>query len=152
MKHAPADLDALVRRKSAFESFQALLDAKGGYRPTIMIRDTSDLWLARAYNDAQAKRGDARRAFTGNSGIQACDPIRFFAFGADRYGRVEKVGRTRVLVSYVTKVNARAVKQENVHRLAAGLTPLTAPRYQRYFPLDSVGAVENRGPGRFWRI
>lgn len=67
-----AALDQIVRNCSAFDSFQALVDAAGGYRPTIRCYDElchnaaerHDLViLADAYDAFQAARGDERRAY-----------------------------------------------------------------------------------------
>lgn len=55
--------DALVDG-TAFRTFQDLLDAAGGYRPTLKI-DYPDLArLAVVYDEAQRLRGDPRRAYT----------------------------------------------------------------------------------------
>ena len=62
LKTAP--LDELVREVSGFASFQDLLDAKGGYEPTMRISENPRLAeLADAYDTAQAERGDDRRAY-----------------------------------------------------------------------------------------
>lgn len=59
------ELNALCRRLTAFRSFRALLTAEADYRPSIRLdlfgRDGAV--LAKAYNRAQADRGDPRRAF-----------------------------------------------------------------------------------------
>lgn len=55
--------DDLTRTHSGFEGFQALLDAKGGFRPSIDLRQPGLRWLADAYDAAQEARGDERRAF-----------------------------------------------------------------------------------------
>jgi hypothetical protein len=68
-------LDVIVRRHSAFNSFADLLNAAGGYRPTVRCYDerchnavdrAELLILADAYDAHQAARGDARRAFRGS--------------------------------------------------------------------------------------
>lgn len=51
-------LDAMTRLETAFPSFAAMLDAKGGFRPTL-----ADPVLADAYDVAQDARGDRRMAF-----------------------------------------------------------------------------------------
>ena len=59
-------LDVVVRSVSAFPSFLAMLDAEGGYRPTIRVEGKDRLLmmhLADCYDAAQAARGDSRRAF-----------------------------------------------------------------------------------------
>jgi len=70
-KPTTSDLDALTRRLTAFNSFHDLLDAKGGYRPSLRCvsgcpggQNIPELKrLADAYDQAQAERGDPRRAF-----------------------------------------------------------------------------------------
>jgi len=58
-------LDALCRTLTAFPSFLALLTAPAGYRPSIRLdlMGRGGLRLARAYDRAQARWGDKRRAF-----------------------------------------------------------------------------------------
>lgn len=60
-----AELDTLTRTLTAFATFQDLLDAQGGYRPSLVKRDAQTFALANAYDAAQSKRGDSRRAFRG---------------------------------------------------------------------------------------
>lgn len=55
-------LDELTRRYTAFDSFDALLTAPGGYRPGFDVRKEPLRILANEYDQAQAARGDARRA------------------------------------------------------------------------------------------
>lgn len=64
------DLDRIVRQLSCFKSFKSLINAKGGYRPTIRVDryGTPAAQLVLAYNKAQAKRGDSRRAFWHSEG------------------------------------------------------------------------------------
>jgi len=61
-----ATLDQLTRDLTAFESFRAMLDAEGNYRPTIMMRDLRHVQLADAYDLAMIGRGDPRRAYRGS--------------------------------------------------------------------------------------
>lgn len=62
-------LDQLVREHTAFESFDDLLNASGGYRPSLrcgvgISRFENELTIiADAYDKCQADRGDSRRAF-----------------------------------------------------------------------------------------
>ena len=135
------NLDALTRRKSAFESFQALLDAPGHYRPTIMVQDPEDWALARAYDAAQAARGDARRAFTGSTAPRLGDTVRFHAQNAWRRGLVVQVGPKRLHVEYVTKVDARAAK-------ASGRP---AHRTRRIFRLDDIQPAGGTDLSRTWQ-
>jgi hypothetical protein len=58
-------LDHITRNLSAFESFQDILDAQGGYRPSIYLVSPASWTLAEAYDKAQEERGDPRRAFRG---------------------------------------------------------------------------------------
>ena len=62
MKPTPTP-DELTRRHTAFENFAALLDARGGYRPSMNTARPQVKDLADAYDHAQAARGDPRRAF-----------------------------------------------------------------------------------------
>lgn len=62
------NLDAITKRHSGFDCFEDMLNADGGYRPTIRIdgRFKAELKvLADAYDNAQETRGDARRAYRG---------------------------------------------------------------------------------------
>jgi hypothetical protein len=72
----PVDLDAITAEYTGFKAFAALLDVRGGYRPSLAsrsglsygplakLRDRRLLTaLADAYVEAQAARGDARRAY-----------------------------------------------------------------------------------------
>jgi hypothetical protein len=56
------DLDAICRYYTAFASFADLLDAPR-YRPSVDISQPDLLTLADAYDQAQAERGDDRRAY-----------------------------------------------------------------------------------------
>ncbi len=69
-------VDALTRRLTAWPSFDDMLDAGGGYRPTLHTRPCNRSHdeirraaltevLADAYDAAQAARGDRRRAYRG---------------------------------------------------------------------------------------
>lgn len=63
--HAPCArpwLDLLTTRLTAFDSFDALVNARGGYRPSIYPGAWKDM-LSWAYDNYQAERGDARRAY-----------------------------------------------------------------------------------------
>jgi len=58
-----AKLNEITAASSRFDSFEALVNAKGGYFPTIAC-DTDDREiLADSYDEFQASRNDARRAF-----------------------------------------------------------------------------------------
>jgi len=60
-------IGALTLRHTAFYSFRGLINADGGYRPSLRVNDPIDgvdlTELADAYDHAQAARGDPRRAF-----------------------------------------------------------------------------------------
>lgn len=61
-----ARLDSLTRKHSAFASFDEMLNALGGYRPSMHTHDWRNdelKELAEAYDKAQAARGDDRRVF-----------------------------------------------------------------------------------------
>lgn len=55
--------EALVAKHSAFGSFQELLDAKGGYKPSLDMSNPECRQLATRYDLAQIVRGDSRRAY-----------------------------------------------------------------------------------------
>jgi hypothetical protein len=135
------DLDKLTKDLTAFPSFQAMLDAPN-YRPTILIQDQRYLLLALGYDAAQKARGDERRAFTGHTMPQAGDPIRFYALGARRVGRIEKVGTKRVLVSYATKAAIRVAKRFGSDE---------ARRSRRYLNLETLTTFTTSESGRGWR-
>jgi len=70
-----SDLDKKIRAVTGFRSFQELLDAKGGYRPSIDMGYPGEhgAWLAEiadAYDDAMEARGDHRRAFRFGKGYR----------------------------------------------------------------------------------
>lgn len=72
----PARLDAISKAQTAFLSFAALLDARGGYRPTINVRDAGEAaadmaFLAEQYDLHQERRGDPRRAYVMQADAQA---------------------------------------------------------------------------------
>ena len=64
--------DELVRLVSAFQSFDALVNAKGGYRPSIWLNkgqhriNAAKRELARRYDTHMHICGDARRAYRGD--------------------------------------------------------------------------------------
>lgn len=69
-------LDNLTRDLTAWGSFDAMLNAGGGYRPSLYVRPHNRSHaevrraartevLADAYDAAQAARGDERRAYRG---------------------------------------------------------------------------------------
>ncbi|QQG66337.1 hypothetical protein [Desulfobulbus oligotrophicus] len=57
-------LDQLTVKYTAFPRFADLLEAGGGYRPSLRTSvSSSQAMLAGAYDRAQSRRGDKRRAF-----------------------------------------------------------------------------------------
>lgn len=55
--------DVLTRRITAFDSFRDLVDAAGGYRPSLNAGGCREaLSLADLYDGFQSSRGDPRRA------------------------------------------------------------------------------------------
>ena len=67
--------DELVRLVSAFQSFDALVNAKGGYRPSIWLNkgqhriNAAKRELARRYDTHMYICGDSRRAYRGDGFI-----------------------------------------------------------------------------------
>lgn len=62
-------LDGLTAQLTAFTSFSEMVNAPGGYRPTIQPRYGREyLDLADGYDAFQAARGDDRRAYRGGHG------------------------------------------------------------------------------------
>lgn len=57
------DIDALVRRETAFGSMDELVNASGGYRPSLYIFKESCRLIADEYDRIQHGRNDTRRAF-----------------------------------------------------------------------------------------
>lgn len=57
------DLDKLVRKCSAFEDFDDLINAQGNYRPSLDVGDFMNENLADWYDKVQEGRGDDRRAY-----------------------------------------------------------------------------------------
>lgn len=66
---AAALLERIVLTFTAFPSFAELVNARGGYRPTINTANPYLETLADAYDKFQEARGDARRANRYNSTI-----------------------------------------------------------------------------------
>ena len=58
-----AEAESLTATLTAFDSFDDLLNAPGGYRPS--LTRPCQQTLADLYDDAQKRRGDPRRAFRG---------------------------------------------------------------------------------------
>jgi len=56
-------LDKITDTRTAFNSFQELLDAPGGYFPSLRKTVAEESFLADCYDAAQTERGDSRRAF-----------------------------------------------------------------------------------------
>ncbi len=63
-------LDWYTRRLTGFDTFRDMLNAERGYYPTMLYnalnpREWRTEALADAYDEAQARRGDSRRAYRG---------------------------------------------------------------------------------------
>lgn len=56
-------VDDLVRKHTAFATMDELLQADGGYRPSLDVREPHMLRIANAYDRQQQLRGDPRRAY-----------------------------------------------------------------------------------------
>lgn len=60
-------LELLTRTLTAFPTFPTLINADGGYRPSLHVSDAKHgaalAEIADTYDAAQTKRGDPRRAF-----------------------------------------------------------------------------------------
>lgn len=63
MKVSEEALDVICREFTAFDSFQDLLYAEGGYFPSIDTRQPLLVLLADAYDLMQEYRGSPRRAY-----------------------------------------------------------------------------------------
>ena len=68
--------DKLTQQFTAYDTFNELLNAKGGFYPSLPFylqktqrRRREMLRLVDLYNEAQKERGDERRAFTGTTEI-----------------------------------------------------------------------------------
>lgn len=59
-------LHKLANEHTGFRNFRELIDAKGGYVPTIPTTETWGKTLADAYDIAMFARGDDRRAYRRN--------------------------------------------------------------------------------------
>lgn len=59
-------LDAIVQKHTAFASMDEMLNAKGGYFPTIYVKDAQKKQMADEYDRLQYLRGDSRRAYRVN--------------------------------------------------------------------------------------
>jgi len=122
-------LNYIVFRFTAFSSFEAMVNAEGGYRPTIRCYDervfsaaerAELVELADAYDAFQAARGDERRAYRGSQYVppapapeeleepsevkvrmlKAGDQVSLFRNQGDRYGWVLAVRGDVALVEY----------------------------------------------------
>jgi hypothetical protein len=59
-------LDVVTRDLTAFPTFSEMVNAQGGYRPTIREETALHILLANAYDKYQTNRGDSRRAHRGS--------------------------------------------------------------------------------------
>jgi hypothetical protein len=65
MRLTQQNIDMLVRKHTAFESLEAMLNTAPDYFPTLMQRGEQQL-VADAYDQAMEARGDDRRAWRGS--------------------------------------------------------------------------------------
>ena len=62
-------MNDLVKKHTAFESMNQMINAKGGYRPSLRTQSTNGqeqkelIIIAECYNAIQEAKGDSRRAF-----------------------------------------------------------------------------------------
>jgi hypothetical protein len=74
-----AHLDELTSRITAFKSFDQLINAPGGYFPSLRRSFADQEWLGKRYDEAQEARGDNRRVFWDAFAKQpepAAEPVR----------------------------------------------------------------------------
>lgn len=128
------EIEAIARHKTCGRSFQELLDLgrDNGYRPTILIFDRDDWKLARAYDAAQAARGDERRAYTGSTAPKVGDIVKLHAFNGWRHAPIVAVGPKRVRITYVTK--GRGI------------------RYHKFLALDTLIPTGDGFTPRSWKV
>lgn len=111
-------LDDIVVTFTAFDSFLSLLNAAGGYRPTIRCYDdrVHAPWeraalelLADAYDQTMERRGDERRAYRGSKPVKpayhpeklvAGEAVSYFRNQGEREGTVLAVLGDKALISY----------------------------------------------------
>lgn len=134
-------MDEITRRKCGM-TFQELLDlgTENGYRPTILIVDREDWQLARAYDAAQAARGDERRAYTGNTAPQLGDIVLLHALNGWRRARIDKVGPKRIQVSFVTKSSLRDAQRRRDYLATQHepVEPVVPSRNRKFLQLDTL--------------
>jgi hypothetical protein len=71
------DIDRIVHNHTAFATFKDLVNAAGGYRPSIYIAGKSKqakrelVYLTIEYNLFQEKRGDKRRVYCGDFQLES---------------------------------------------------------------------------------
>lgn len=71
------DIDRITHNHTAFATFHDLVNAAGGYRPSIYIAGKSKqakrelVYLTIEYNSFQEKRGDKRRVYCGDFQIES---------------------------------------------------------------------------------
>jgi hypothetical protein len=56
-------MNAIVRENSAFTDFNDLVNAKGGYRPSIEVNTIDKIRMADNYDEYMERVGDDRRAY-----------------------------------------------------------------------------------------
>jgi hypothetical protein len=63
LQNKTTDIDALVKKHTAFATMQEMMDAKGGYFPSLYTFRRECKIIADEYDRRQAARGDNRRAY-----------------------------------------------------------------------------------------
>lgn len=93
-------LDKIVRERTAFPDFNALLDTDG-YRPSLEMADRHMVHLADAYDAAMTDRGDERRAYRyGGPKLLPGTKGRIWVNQGWRYAECLTVSRDKALISY----------------------------------------------------
>lgn len=70
-------INRIVRDRTAFNTMDEMVNAAGGYRPTIMARDAWDRVMIVKYGQIQFARGDSRTTYSGDEfpNRSAGDPL-----------------------------------------------------------------------------
>lgn len=101
-------VDYLIRRNTGFTGLDDMLSAGGNYRPSLDMREPWAREVARAYDEAQAKRGDARRAYRyGSPNLYSEKRGRVWANQGERKAHVLAVAGHLALIEY-TMPNGRS--------------------------------------------
>ena len=125
----------ITARHTAFSSMQQMMDAKGGYNPTIECSQRSRYIMAECYDILQEFRGDDRRAYRYVNGamlqanMAACeelaigintnpygvhDSLEIWSNQADREAYVLAVDGDNILIEYSMPAGSTAMLQYTV--------------------------------------